>query len=74
LAKPHGNEQKGRKSPTISPNVLHSTHFVSFAQKILYRGAGFGVVWPHYVFVALVGGLFLALALLRFRSVAAQAT
>ena len=23
-----------------------STHFVSFAQSILYRGAGFDVVWP----------------------------
>ncbi|CAM5766644.1 mannose-1-phosphate guanyltransferase [Labrys miyagiensis] len=49
-----------------------STHFVSFAQAILYRGAGLGVVWFDYVFVALVGGLFLALALVRFRSVAAQ--
>ena len=51
-----------------------STHFVSFAQQILYRGAGFDVVWPHYLFVALAGGLFLALAMLRFRSVAAQTT
>lgn len=51
-----------------------STHFVSFAQAVLYRGAGFGVVWPDFLFVALVGGLFLALALLRFRSVAAQTT
>lgn len=51
-----------------------STHFVSFAQAILYRGAGFDVVWPDFLFVALVGGLFLALALLRFRSVAAQTT
>src|ERR1700722_17876716 len=24
-----------------------STHFVSFAQSILYRGAGLGVVWPQ---------------------------
>ena len=35
-----------------------STHFVSFAQAILYRGAGFVAVWPHFVFVVLVGGLF----------------
>ncbi len=45
-----------------------STHFVSFAQAILYRGAGFTVVWPQYLAVALIGGLFLALALLRFRT------
>ena len=47
-----------------------STHFVSFAQAILYRGAGFPVVWPQFVIVALIGGLFLGLALLRFRRVA----
>ncbi|MGA7073682.1 ABC transporter permease, partial [Bradyrhizobium sp.] len=29
-----------------------STHFVSFAQAILYRGAGLDVVWPQYVAVA----------------------
>ena len=51
-----------------------STHFVSFAQAILFRGAGIDVVWPRFLFVAVVGGLFLMLALLRFRSTtAAQA-
>ena len=53
--------------------VSPSTHFVSFAQSILYRGAGIDVVWPQFLFVALVGGLFFGLAILRFRSVAAQA-
>jgi ABC-2 type transport system permease protein len=51
-----------------------STHFVSFAQAILYRGAGFDVVWPQFLAVALIGGLFLGFALLRFRRVSAQAT
>ena len=51
-----------------------STHFVSFAQSILYRGAGLGVVWPQFIAVGVVAALFLALALWRFRSVAAQAT
>ena len=50
-----------------------STHFVSFAQSILYRGAGIDVVWPQFVLVALIGGLFFGLAILRFRSVVAQA-
>jgi ABC-2 type transport system permease protein len=49
-----------------------STHFVSFAQSILYRGAGIGIVWPEFLAVAAVGGLFFALALWRFRNVAAQ--
>jgi ABC-2 type transport system permease protein len=51
----------------ISPTV----HFVSFAQAILYRGAGFEVVWRDFVFVALAGGVFLSLALLRFRRMVA---
>jgi ABC-2 type transport system permease protein len=51
-----------------------STHFVAFAQAILYRGAGFEVVWPRFLVVALIGGLFLGLALLRFRSVAVQSS
>ena len=50
-----------------------STHFVSFAQSILYRGAGIGVVWPHFLATALIGSLFFGLALWRFRSVTAQA-
>jgi ABC-2 type transport system permease protein len=51
-----------------------STHFVSFAQSILYRGAGIALVWPDYLFVAVVGGFFLSLALMRFRAVAVQAS
>jgi ABC-2 type transport system permease protein len=50
-----------------------STHFVSFAQAILYRGAGLDVVWPQFLFVGVVGALFLAIAILRFRSTSAQA-
>jgi ABC-2 type transport system permease protein len=53
----------------ISP----STHFVSFAQAILFRGAGIDVVWPHFLAVAIIGGLFFSLALLRFRKVTAAA-
>jgi ABC-2 type transport system permease protein len=40
---------------------------------ILYRGAGINVVWPEFLAVALIGGLFFSLAILRLRSVAAQA-
>jgi ABC-2 type transport system permease protein len=52
-----------------SPTV----HFVSFAQAILYRGAGFAAVWPQFAIVALIGGLFLGFALLRFRRVSSAA-
>jgi ABC-2 type transport system permease protein len=54
----------------ISP----STHFVAFAQAILYRGAGLDVVWPQFLAVAIIGALFFGLAILRFRSVVAQTT
>src|SRR4029079_18319592 len=49
-----------------------STHFVSFAQAILYRGAGIDVVWPQFLAVAAIGGLFFVAALFRFRRAAAQ--
>jgi ABC-2 type transport system permease protein len=51
--------------------VSPSTHFVSFAQAILYRGAGFRLVWPQFAIVAVIGSLVLALALRRFRTVTA---
>ena len=51
-----------------------STHFVSFAQAILYRGAGLDVVWPEFVIVAAIGGLFFAFAVSRFRKTAAYGT
>jgi ABC-2 type transport system permease protein len=49
-----------------------STHFVAIAQAVLYRGAGFDIVWPRFVAMAAIGGVFLALALWRFRSVSTQ--
>ena len=49
-----------------------TTHFVAIAQAILYRGAGFDIVWPRFVATAAIGGFFLALALWRFRSVSTQ--
>ncbi|MGE0575170.1 MAG: ABC transporter permease [Reyranella sp.] len=50
--------------------VSPSTHFVSIAQAILYRGAGLDVVWPQFLAVAVMGVVFLGSGLLRFRSVA----
>ncbi|WP_421996081.1 ABC transporter permease [Reyranella sp.] len=59
--------------PTFLRTIMQAsptTHFVSFAQAILYRGAGIDVVWPQYLAVAAMGALFLGLGLLRFRKVA----
>ncbi len=45
-----------------------NTHFVMMAQSILFRGAGFAVVWPQFLALALIGLALFALALRRFRS------
>ncbi len=50
-----------------------STHFVAMAQSVLYRDAGLDVVWPQFTVIAATGVVVLALALMRFRQVAAQA-
>jgi ABC-2 type transport system permease protein len=51
-----------------------STHFVSIAQAILYRGAGLDVVWPEFAAVAGIGALFLSLTLWRFRAAVGAAS
>lgn len=48
--------------------VSPSTHYVAIAQAILYRGAGFDMVWQRFIAVGLIGGVFLAAALWRFRA------
>ncbi len=45
-----------------------STHFVIFAQGILYRGAGIDVVWPQLIMLTLIGAVFFSVSLRRFRS------
>jgi ABC-2 type transport system permease protein len=37
------------------------------SRAILYRGAGFGTVWPHFVAVTVIGAAFFLIALMRFR-------
>ncbi|MFO1349143.1 MAG: ABC transporter permease [Gammaproteobacteria bacterium] len=43
-----------------------STHFVAFAQAILYRGAGLEVVWPDVLAMAGIGAVFFLVAMARF--------
>jgi ABC-2 type transport system permease protein len=53
--------------------VLPSRHFVSFAQAIIFRGAGVATVWPQFAAVAGIGLAFFAYAISRFRdSIAAS--
>jgi ABC-2 type transport system permease protein len=47
--------------------IAPTTHFVSLAQAILYRGAGFSIVWPQFLAILGIAVLFFAAALVRFR-------
>lgn len=44
-----------------------TTHFVALAQAVLYRGAGIGIVWPHFLALAGIGATLFAISLARFR-------
>ncbi len=44
-----------------------TTHFVMLAQGVLYRGAGFTVVWPQFVALLVIGAVFFGISLTRFR-------
>jgi ABC-2 type transport system permease protein len=43
-------------------------HFVSFAQAILFRSAGFDIVWQDMAILAVIGAVYFAIALMRFRN------
>ena len=52
--------------------LVPSTQFVKISQAILFRGAGFDMIWANLLIVGVVGSLLLALALMRFRASVAQ--
>jgi ABC-2 type transport system permease protein len=61
--------------PVILQDIMYispSTHFVRFAQSVLYRGSGLDVVWFDLSVMALLGAGFLAVALSRFKAMLAQ--
>lgn len=61
--------------PLLAQHVMEvapTTHFVAAAQAILYRGAGFDVVWPHFLALAIIGLVFFVGALLHFRKSISQ--
>lgn len=65
-----GGETPIESQPELLQAIMQavpSTHFVSFAQAILYRGAGIDIVWPQFALVTVIGSLFFAFAVARFR-------
>jgi len=56
--------------PDLVQNLMlaaPTTHFVSMAQAILYRGAGLEVVWPQMLALAAIGAVFFTSAMILFR-------
>ena len=56
--------------PTWLQNIMQiapTTHFVSFAQAVLYRGAGLDIVLPQLVAMTVISGVIFAISGLRFR-------
>ncbi len=45
-----------------------STHFTSFAQAVLFRGAGIDIVWPQMILMLVIGTVLFVISLMRFRS------
>lgn len=44
-----------------------TTHLVMLAQSILFRGAGFSLVWKQFAALVVIGSVFFGIALARFR-------
>lgn len=51
---------------------LPSRHYIECSQAIAYKGAGIGIVWPEFLWMALLGTSLLALSLFMFRRSVAQ--
>ncbi|NLD68146.1 MAG: ABC transporter permease [Limnobacter sp.] len=70
-----GGSTPRESMPGILQNLMlaaPTTHFVSASQAILYRGAGFDVVWPQFAAIFVIGCVFFAIAQRRFRRTIAQ--
>ncbi len=48
-------------------NLMPSRHYMAFAQAVVFRGAGWDIVWPQLAAVTGLGGVFLAGSLMLFR-------
>ena len=58
--------------PEVVQNIMLAapdTWFVVLAQAIVFRGAGFDIVWPQYLALFSIGTVFFAVAFWRFRKV-----
>jgi len=65
-----GNVTPRESMPEIIQNLMlaaPNTHFVILAQAVLFRGAGFDVIWPQLVALLVIGAVFFVFSLYRFK-------
>ena len=70
-----GNSTPRESMPVFVQNLMlgaPTTHFVALSQAILFRGAGLNVVWPQFLALGAIGGVFFVIALNRFRKTISQ--
>jgi ABC-2 type transport system permease protein len=49
--------------------VSPTPHFVAFSQAVLYRGADLSIVWPRLAAIVVIGSVYFAFSMARFRRV-----
>ncbi|CAO3439111.1 ABC transporter permease [Azospirillum doebereinerae] len=65
-----GGSTPRESMPEFVQNIMlaaPTTHFVTLAQAILFRGAGLHVVWPQFLALTVIGVILFSLSLARFR-------
>jgi len=72
-----GNSTPRESMPQVVQTVMlaaPTNHFVAVGQAILFRGAGFGVVWSAFLVLSAIGVVVFAISLFRFRKTISQLT
>ena len=70
-----GNSTPRESMPQLVQSVMliaPTTHFVALGQAVLFRGAGFSIVWPQLLALAVIGSALFAFSLNRFRKAVSQ--
>lgn len=52
--------------------IAPTTHYIELGKAILFRGAGFSIVWPSMLYLLLIGSAFFYFANRRFRNTIGQ--
>jgi ABC-2 type transport system permease protein len=67
-----GGQTPLESMPVVLQKVMQfvpSTHFVSFSQAVLFRGADLTLVWRPLLAMLIIGSVYFAVAMIRFRRV-----